>query len=95
MLAGQVDLILDFLGPSGTGQFHDPEGIMLKAAVSERNSHDREGFGTAESTKSFAIMECGDSGLLRACTWGYMASICVTVTSYVACDTSSGLIFCL
>ena len=25
MLAGQVDLILDFLGLSGTGQFHDRE----------------------------------------------------------------------
>ena len=25
MLAGQVDLVLDFLGPSGTGQFHDRE----------------------------------------------------------------------
>jgi hypothetical protein len=75
MLASQVDLILDFLGLSGTGQFHD-----------------REGSGTAESTKSFAIMECGDGGLIRGFTWGYMASICVTVTSCVACDISSGLI---
>jgi len=25
MLADQVDLVLDFLGPSGTGQFHDRE----------------------------------------------------------------------
>src|SRR5438067_6676089 len=35
---------------------------MLKAAVPGWNSHDREGFGTAESTKSFAIMKCGDDG---------------------------------
>jgi shikimate 5-dehydrogenase len=29
MLAGQVDLILDFLGLSGTGQFHDRERFLV------------------------------------------------------------------
>ena len=29
MLAGQVDLILDFLGPSETGQFHDRERFLV------------------------------------------------------------------
>jgi shikimate dehydrogenase len=45
-----------------------------RSRVSERNSHDHEGFGTAESTKSFAIMKSGGGGLLRACTWGFTAS---------------------
>jgi hypothetical protein len=31
MLAGQVDLILAFLGPSGTGQFHDRERFLVWA----------------------------------------------------------------
>jgi shikimate dehydrogenase len=31
MLAGQVDLILDFLGLSGTGQFHDRERFLVWA----------------------------------------------------------------
>src|SRR5690348_12878270 len=29
MLAGQVDLILDFLGLGGTGQFHDRERFLV------------------------------------------------------------------
>jgi hypothetical protein len=29
MLAGQVDLILDFLGLTGTGQFHDRERFLV------------------------------------------------------------------
>ena len=56
MLAGQIDLILDFLGLSGTGQFHDPEGIMLEPGLSEQNSHDREGFGTAGGSGAYLVM---------------------------------------
>ena len=66
-----------------------------KAAVSERNSRDREGSGTRSRTKSFAIMEREDGGLLRACTWDYMASICVTVNIMCRVRHQQGLIFCL
>jgi hypothetical protein len=62
---------------------------MLMAAVTERNFHDREGFGTAESTKSFAIMKCGGGGLFRACTWDFTAAIFVTATSCVTYGSSS------
>jgi hypothetical protein len=75
MLAGQVDLILDFLGLSGTGQFHD-----------------RERFDTAGSTKSFAIIECGDGGRLEHVPGVLRASICITATSCVTFGGSSRMI---
>jgi hypothetical protein len=64
---------------------------MLKGGGFGVDFHDHEGFGTAESTKPFAIMNGEDERVEQGIHLRVHACVCVNAASCFACESRGGV----